>query len=273
MTDLIDTPSRMELATFSWPDARTVARMPGSLPMGGVVPGTPIHAFSATPAALRFQTTTRLSPCRKDIAIGGQLAFLIEDVVTHGEADAIVAASEVFGYLPEAPGITTPPGMRMNKAVHWVADDAMLGPIFQRIAHLLPKEIDGALLHHRFSHRINMYRYDDQDVFNRHIDGDWPGFGLNESRDEMIQWSPLLHSRLSMLLYLNGPEEGVQGGQTILLGHRGERVDVTPKKGAALFFRHGFTADSVSHIGARVNGRVPKYLARINVMYDQSAPG
>ena len=62
------------------------------------------------------------------------------------------------------------------------------------------------------------------------------------------------------------------GGQTRMLGRDGRRTDVTPVKGAALFFRHGFSTDSVVHIGARVSGPVPKYLARINVMFGW-APG
>lgn len=252
---------------MDWPQTRVVARLTGSLPMGGVVPDTPIHAFAQTPAALALGPAPALQPRRRDIDLGGLLAFAIDEVVTAEEADRIVAASEVFGYRDEAPGIATPPGMRLNKSVHWVADEALLGPILARIRHLLPPEIDGAPLHGRLSHRINMYRYDDQDVFNRHIDGDWPGYGLDPDRTEMLEWGGALRSCLSMLLYLNGPEDGVAGGQTRLLGRDGGWTDVTPRKGAALFFRHGFSPDSVIHIGARVSGPVPKYLARINVMY------
>ena len=262
------TPSASGLA---WPAQRVVARLTGSLPMGGVVPETPIHAFAETPAALAFGPASGLSPQRHDIDLGGLLAFGIDAVVTADEADRIVAASEVFGYRDEAPGIATPPGMRMNKSVHWLADEALLGPVFERIRHLLPPDIDGARLHPRLSHRLNMYRYDDQDVFNRHIDGDWPGYGLSAGRDGMREWPPHLRSCLSMLLYLNGPEDGVVGGHTELLGRDGLWRSVTPRKGAALFFRHGHSPDSVIHIGARVSGPVAKYLARINVMYDRDA--
>jgi 2OG-Fe(II) oxygenase superfamily len=250
-----------------WPPTRVVARLPGSLPMGGVVPDTPIHAFERTPEALAFGAAAGLNPRRRDIPLGGLLAFAIDEVVTADEADRIVAASELFGYRDEAPGIATPPGMRMNKSVHWLADEALLGPVFHRIRHLLPAEIDGTPLFGQFSHRINMYRYDDQDVFNRHIDGDWPGYGLDDARSEMREWSSGLRSCLSMLLYLNGPEDGVVGGHTRLLGRDGRWTEVTPRKGSALFFRHGFSPDSVIHVGAQVSGPVPKYLARINVMY------
>jgi hypothetical protein len=43
---------------------------------------------------------------------------------------------------------------------------------------------------------------------------------------------------------------------------------VTPRTGRALFFRHGSNRDSVLHAGDTLTGDVPKYVARINVMYD-----
>lgn len=252
----------------AWPRQRVVARLGGSLPMGGIVEDTPIHAFESPPACLALRQQPNLRPRRRDIDLGGLLAFVIDDVMTAQEADHMVAASEVFGYREEAPGIATPPGMRMNKSVHWVADEALLGPVMERIRPLLPQRIDGAALHGRLSHRINMYRYDADDVFNRHLDGDWPGFGLDEDRLTMLEWQGV-RSCLSMLLYLVGPQDGVAGGNTRLLSRDGHWVDITPKKGSALFFRHGFSPNSVAHVGARVSGPVPKYVARINVMYEE----
>lgn len=256
-----------------WPPHRTVAELPGSLPMGGVVNGTPVHAFERTPDALRLAGKVAPSPHRRDLDLGGLLAFLIEPVVSADEADALVEASERLGYRDEAPGISTPPGMRMNKTVHWVADAALLGPIFERIAALLPAEIDGMPLAPALSHRINMYRYDDNDVFNTHIDGDWPGYGLNADRRRMLEW-PGLRSCLTMLLYLNDAEDGMRGGATRLFRPDGGYLDVAPRKGAALFFRHGFEPGSVRHQGCRVSGEVPKYVARINVLHvEQGAAG
>jgi hypothetical protein len=191
---------------------------------------------------------------------------VIDDVVTADEADALIAASEQFGFRDEAPGIATPPGMRMNKSVHWVADEAILGPVMQRIGPLLPAQVEGAALHEQLSHRLNMYRYDRDDIFNRHIDGDWPGYGLDASRSTMVEW-PGARSRLTMVLYLNGPADGVVGGNTRLLDRQGHWVDVTPKKGSAVFFRHGSHPGSVIHIGDRVASDVAKYVARINVLY------
>lgn len=256
------------MSAHGWPAHRAVAHLPGSLPMGGVVADTPIHAFETPAEALALRVDRGLVPARHDIELGGLLAFEIRGLLAADEADAIVEASERFGYREEAPGIATPPGMRMNKSVHWVADRSLTGPLFERMAHLLPAQIDGQRLHPRLSERINMYRYDDGDVFNRHVDGDWPGFGLAPDRRGMLQWPPALRSCLTMLLYLNGPDDGVQGGQTRLVRPDGSHHDVTPAKGGALFFRHGMGPHSVLHVGCPVRGPVPKYVARINVMYE-----
>lgn len=270
----MNAPSTPELAALAarrdWPAHRAVAWMPGSLPMGGVVADTPIHAFERPAPALELRRDRQGTPRRQDIDLHGLLAFSIDDLIDAEEAEAIIEATERFGYRPEAPGIQTPPGMRMNQSVHWVADEGLTGPLFARMAHLLPPVVDGARLHPQLSRRINMYRYDDGDVFNRHIDGDWPGYGLSEDRREMLQWAGPLRSCLTMLLYLNGPAEGVQGGATRLFRRDGSWHDVTPSRGSALFFRHGFSLGSVQHIGCQVRGPVPKYVARINVMYDAS---
>ena len=255
---------------IAFPSHHAVAYLPGSLPMGGVVPMTPVHAFDASPDALQLPASSALQPERRDIDLEGQLAFSIEPVITAEEARAIIAATEQLGYRDEAPGIVTPPGMRMNKSVHWVADAGLMEPLFQRIAHLLPATLDGHRLFPGFSHRINMYRYDANDVFNRHTDGDWPGYSLSPQRDAMLQWPDTVRSGLTMLLYLNDAADGVQGGNTRLLKRSGQWVDIVPVTGAALFFRHGFGPNSVVHEGSRVTSATPKYVARINVMYGEA---
>ena len=128
-------------AESKWPAHRSVALLPGSLPQGGVVPDTPIHAFVTPPLQLSLRPDAGLHPTRHDIELGGLLAFEIHNLLTTAEADAVVEASERFGYRDEAPGIATPPGMRMNKSVHWVADLESLGPLFERMGALLPDDV------------------------------------------------------------------------------------------------------------------------------------
>lgn len=78
------------------------------------------------------------------------------------------------------------------------------------------------------------------------------------------------HPPRSILFYLNdGPSDGLVGGETRLWTADGStHVDVTPRKGRALFFRRGST-DAVSHAGLPVSGEVPKYMALINLAYGE----
>jgi hypothetical protein len=205
----------------------------------------------------------------------GVLAFTIDGILTREEADVLVAVSENMGYSRFAPAIRTPPGMRQNEAAHWVASqdtaDAFLKPMFARFSHLLPKEIDGDALYPRLSHRFAHYKYNAGDVFNRHTDGCWPGQSVSKDGDGIDEW-PDAESKLTMLLYLSDDEDGVQGGSTRLFPFDSsvDAVDVAPKKGSALFFRHGFGPDSVHHMGTLVSGETPKYVLRLNVLYGAS---
>ena len=225
------------------------------------------HAPSLTLAEAETPTT------RTNIDIGGGLAFKIDSILSRTEADALVEVSERMGFSRFAPAIRTPPGMRQNKAAHWIAPATtaklFLEPLYQRFAHLLPTTVDGAALYPRLSHRLAHYKYDDGDVFNKHTDGQWPGQAVNSRGDGIEEWEGV-ESRLSMLLYLSDEDDGVHGGATRLFPADGsDPVDVAPRKGSALFFRHGFGAGSVLHAGQPVSGTVPKHVVRLNVLYEQ----
>ena len=79
----------------TWPAHHAVAHLPGSLPMGGVVPMTPVHAFAQTPAALALEPKLAIYPTRMDVELGGLLAFVIDQVVTDAEADAIACGASL----------------------------------------------------------------------------------------------------------------------------------------------------------------------------------
>jgi len=247
-------------------DFYPVANIHGSLPMGGYVEDTPIFATGATDL-LNPPTQSAEEVNRTELDIGGSVAFYLDHVITAEEAQKIIALTEAMGYRAAAPGIVTPPGMRLNKSVHWLGNAAMLDALFNRFKHRLPQQLDGRPLYQKLSHRLNMYKYDQDDVFNPHTDGDWPGFGLNDRKDQMLEWiGP--RSKLTMLLYLNGHDDGVEGGDTKLFRADRSFVSVAPRAGRALFFRHGQGPDSVMHEGTRVTGSVSKYVARINVLYE-----
>lgn len=243
---------------------RIVAWLDGSLPGGGFEPETPIYGVEqASLLAPDGDPTPAVTP----LDLGDKTAFYIDDVITRDEAARFIGLTEGLGYRAAAPGIHTPPGMRQNKTVHFIAPADDMAIMHRRLAPVLPQELEGRRLSDRLSHRVNMYRYDDGDVFNPHIDGDWPGFGLNPTTGEMEQWSGT-NSMLTMVLYLNGHEDGIDGGDTVLFDDGEPKVSVSPKTGRALFFRHGQTRGSVLHAGAPIRGRVSKYVARINVMFD-----
>ena len=245
-------------------DTRIVARLTGTLPEGGYEEDTPIWACDA-PGLLRSDDApaARLHP----VPLGEKLAFIIEDVITKPEAARFIALTESLGYRDAAPGINTPPGMRRNKTVHWIAPEAAMAELHRRMAPYLPALLEGRTLSPRLSQRINMYRYDIGDEFNLHTDGDWPGFGLSPDGQRMAQWGGT-HSMLTMLLYLNGAEDGIIGGETVLYDKGEDGARVTPTTGRALFFRHGQNRGSVLHAGARLGKGTSKYVARINIMYD-----
>lgn len=258
------TPKVSDIMTQLTVDARVVARLTGTLPEGGFEEGTPIWACAA-PGLLdpAHAPETRLEA----VPLGEKLAFLMEDVITRAEAARFIDLTESLGYRDAAPGIQTPPGMRRNKTVHWIAPEAAMAELHRRLKPLLPATLEGRALSPRLSQRINMYRYDIGDEFNLHTDGDWPGFGLSTDGTAMAQWRGT-HSMLTMLLYLNGSEDGIIGGETVLYDKGEAGATITPHTGRALFFRHGQNRASVLHAGARLGAGTSKYVARINVMYD-----
>lgn len=251
---------------------RVLQVVQGSGPFGEVCDDAQIFTVDSLPPQLDLRSANPLIPLRTDVDMGERgLAFVIDGCLSREEARALAAVSERVGYSRFAPAIRTPAGMRQNKASHWIADEstaeAFLAPLFSRIEHLLPKEVDGGSLHAGLSHRVAHYKYDQGDVFNRHTDGCWPGQSVSEDGAGIQEWTGV-ESKLSMLLYLSDEEDGVAGGKTRLFRFdNGEPIDVAPKTGSALFFRHGFGANSVMHMGLPVLGDVPKYVVRLNVLY------
>lgn len=215
---------------------------------------------------------------RTDIDLGAdRLAFYIDDVLSPAEADALAACAESVlehnGHSRVAPGISTPPGMRVNMAAHWYpshsAAPGFFGGLFDRFRHLVPPTLGGLPLHGRLSEKVAQFKYGDGDRFERHVDGLFPGQGCNERGDGVEAWTGV-QSGMSILFFLNdGESDGLVGGETRLWTSDGSRhVTVTPRKGRALFFRRG-SADAVLHAGLPVSGAVPKYIALVNLAYGE----
>jgi len=213
---------------------------------------------------------------RTDVDLGAdRLAFYIDDVLSPAEADALAACAESIlelnGHSRIAPGINTPPGMRINMAAHWYPSHAdaprFLGPLFDRFRHLVPQTLGGLPLYRDLSQKVAHFKYADGDRFTQHVDGLFPGQGCNEKDDGIDAWTGV-QSGMSILFYLNdGPTDGLLGGETRLWNADASHfVDVTPKKGRALFFRRG-SANAVLHAGQPVSSDTPKYMCLINLAY------
>ena len=141
--------------------------------------------------------------------------------------------------------------------------------LFHNVCKFLPAKIESRRPLSGLSQRMNVYRYRKGQQFRDHVDGNWPAYGLNEEKTQMVEMEGKT-SEISMLLYLTDQNDDEKGGQTRLYTQKRDRyVDVAPKKGSALFFRHGFGYESVLHAGRPImNEGSEKMVARINVMYD-----
>lgn len=257
--------------------SRVLAPMRGSGNFGESGPSA-FYTIDKLPAALVDLPLLPQKIHRTDIDLGpDRLAFYVDDVLSPTEADAMASCAESIlslnGHSRLAPGIVTPSGMRINEAAHWYpshsAAPQFLGSLFERFRHLAPATLGGLPLHEKMSEKVAQFKYGDGDRFNRHVDGLFAGQGANEAGDGVEQWTGVV-SGMSVLFYLNdGQTDGLVGGETRLWSADGAQfVDVTPRKGRALFFRRG-SPNAVLHAGLPVTGDVPKYMALINLAYGE----
>ncbi len=109
-----------------------VDQLPGSLPMGGIVPNTPIYRINRQALELFDKTDNIVTDAKlSHLPLDNKLAFVIDNVLSAEECELIINITDQLGYRPEAPGIHTPPGMRMNQSVHWLSDAIVLQAIFK----------------------------------------------------------------------------------------------------------------------------------------------
>ncbi|MFT5707739.1 MAG: hypothetical protein ACI9ES_002039, partial [Oceanospirillaceae bacterium] len=103
-------------------------------------------------------------------------AFQLLNVLTKDECERFIKLTENLGYLEDAP-VSLPRSVRHNDNVTWVVDTAISDLIWRRFRESLsgieslyngkkPVGING---------RFRFYRYQKDDFFKPHTDGDWPG--------------------------------------------------------------------------------------------------
>lgn len=185
----------------------------------------------------------------------GHTIVTIEDVISRGACDELIARSERMGFQP-APittsrGFVMAPEIRDNTRV--MLDDRLLAAsLWRRLAEAdaVPK-VRGRWHAIGLNERFRFYRYERGQRFRWHRDGAF----VRSSTER---------SHLTLLLYLNDPPmlnaKSDEGGATQFdLG--GVNLSVEPKAGRVLLFEH-----EVRHQGAPViEGR--KYVLRTDVMY------
>ncbi|MBK9033641.1 MAG: 2OG-Fe(II) oxygenase [Myxococcales bacterium] len=175
---------------------------------------------------------------------GAPLVARIAEFASADECAALIARIEALG--PDVAPITTGRGFEMrpdvrNNARVMFDDVELAARLYARLAPLVPPtlcEMHPVGLNERF----RGYRYTPGQRFAPHYDG-----AFIRGPDE--------RSQLTFLLYL---DEGCAGGATNFLEHR---VEVTPARGAAVWFQH-----ALLHEGAPVEAGV-KYVLRSDVMY------
>ena len=225
----------------------------------------PIFALLEPSIHLNIKAKSLLPSDFQLIDIDHFLAFTVDHVLSDNESDALADFSRFLGFMDEAPGIYTPPGMRLNSAVHWIATRDMMDAVCETIYPFIPKFIDGSTFAGLLSHRLNIYRYlGSNQQFKPHVDGEWPGYYFDTELSALNTWNGLT-SKLSMLIYLTNHSSD---SAVTRLYSCNKFVDIAPTKGSALFFRHGTSPSSVLHSGQPpLHSHEEKIVIRVNVMY------
>ena len=218
-------------------------------------------------------------PCSRRDWCAGILphTFELDNVLSQGECDGIIALAEEVGFQrPERGGgigsSSEGQGELPPDRMVWVTDLEWCDTVYRRMAGQLP--YIGRYRPIGINPRWRLYRYE-------------PGFGLARHQDRSFKASATdlagqlrydvlgdgSESLLTLLLYLN---EGMGGGGTRLYSIGAARTfttvgEVTPRPGSALLFPHGASNPcSVWHAGVPVESGV-KYIVRTDVVYTRVA--
>jgi len=230
----------------------------------------PVNA--TTPGAIRLaQDTDVPSPSRVDVddVPGG---FLLHDVLTTRECDQMIKLSETFGYTEDA-AVSMARNMRQNENCVWIADDPLCDTLFERCRGLLPPEVQGGEVC-GFNARWRLYKYGPLDRFKPHIDGSWPGSGLDASGKLVRDRYGDRWSQLTIVFYLN---DDFEGGETRFfyptgVGNQHRVAEMKATRGGAVCFYHGEHPQSPLHEGGLVTAGT-KYIIRSDVLYKLPGSG
>ncbi|KAF9200807.1 hypothetical protein BGZ49_008947 [Haplosporangium sp. Z 27] len=200
-------------------------------------------------------------------------AFLLKDVLTRNECSQMISAAESIGFTPDVPMVGSA-SESISVLAHnffWMADDQLLGHIFDRCKAHFPETSGDGHGAVGINSRWRVYRYVPGAIYRIHVDGQWPGSGLDPVTGEYLYdaYGGTRWSRLTFLVYLNDEFEG--GGTTFFtpsadFGFMDARA-VSPRAGSVLCFPHGEAAGSLLHEGSPVL-KGAKYIIRADVLYE-----
>ena len=117
-------------------------------------------------------------PVRRVDVPGVPGAFVMMDALTRGECAALRAVAERIGFVPDHP--TSRPAPSGIGGLEWLLTDGMTERLTARCTGCLPSELGGNKLA-GINNRCRFFRYTDTEgaVYRPHIDGSWPGSGLD----------------------------------------------------------------------------------------------
>ena len=233
----------------------------------------PAVIWASSPASIPI---TAASPVTRHDHPSVPGCFLLSNVLSHEDCRTILRHLEAVGYLPDRP-LSDSKDSVLAHNVYWLADTSFMSQLWDRVKDLLPQSVDGGKLV-GVNARFRCYRYVPGAVYRPHIDGAWPGSGLDEEGNYVYDMNagktPAVWSRLTFLVYLNDDFE--KGWTTFFVPRNGksglDAHPVEPRMGSVLVFPHGDARGSLLHEGSGV-GSNAKFIIRTDVLYEIAGKG
>ena len=132
--------------------------------------------------------------------------FVLTDVLTPTECTQIIAAAEAIKFMPDLPieHIDTSRSTLAHN-VFWLADSELNTVIYDRCKAFLPDSLG-------LNARWRVYRYEPGAVYRPHIDGAWPGSGLDPKTGKYVY--DMYGDRKSKMTFLLRLNDDFEGGAT-----------------------------------------------------------
>mmetsp|Transcript_20062 Transcript_20062/g.28830 ORF Transcript_20062/g.28830 Transcript_20062/m.28830 type:complete len:254 (-) Transcript_20062:67-828(-) len=205
---------------------------------------------------------------RRDL---GSFLHIVDDFLLPEECSAWITYGDSKGFEYYSQEESMEYAHRDNGRIQLCRVD-IADKIYQRLAPLLPQEVDG-LTPLCCSSNIRLYRYDCGQRFGKHID---------ESHSYVSEEGVHGVTKYTLLIYLNGldsticcsslvslsEDRHIAGGETLFYANHNRdapvQVNVSPHQGRLLLHGHGDRC--LTHEGAAVISGT-KYLLRTDVVY------